>query len=134
MKINVVVKQPKSTATTKIIEASEEVLQSIVGNEVEKLYIRPYIIDAGKDRHIIFAMDCIGKIKQLTPNIVIPNYGEIIMGTIVAILVDDKTNTYLDMPASIAEATINYMNNNAVKEEKHRYEDEDDCVEIYHRW
>jgi len=132
--IKVVIKEPKLTATTKVIEASEETLQSIIGDETEAIYVAPYVIDAGKDRHIIFVVDCVGKIKQLKPNISIPHYGEILMGTIIAVLVDEKTGTYIDMPASIAEATIEYMNNNSVKKEKHRYEDEDSSVTIYHRW
>lgn len=101
-KINIIIKAPGQKPRIGQIRPTLEEYKYVVYGNIESI---PF---PGMDDVDIVVND-MGKLLGLPKNIVIPEYGDILMGTIFFIGVDEKTCTWKSMPEDKIEKVLEYL-------------------------
>ena len=106
-KINVIVKLPGKPACIREIGATLEDYQNEVCGDIESI---PF---PGLDDVDIVVND-MGKLMGLQPNIIIPEYGDIIMGRIFIVGVDENTCLWKSIQPERVDEILSYLGKNSI--------------------
>mgnify|MGYP001769998867 CR=1 FL=1 len=102
-----VVKEPRCKAKTQVIESGLDSFQKLVGGYIECI---PF---PGLDNVDIFLNEE-GKLKDLTPNIWLPEYRDILMGTFFVVGLDEEEGDSVSLTEEQVVKVLKYINKNLV--------------------
>ena len=108
-KINVIVKEPSKAAELREIGTSLEDYQEIVCGSIESIPF-PDMDD------VDIILNDMGKLNGMKGNIIVPEYGDILMGPIIIIGVDEKECTWKSLPEKKIPEILKYINSNDIKQ------------------
>ena len=110
-KIKVIYKEPGKKCEIKEIGTSLKDYQNEVKGNIESI---PF---PGKD-DVDIVLNDMGKLNGMKPNIVIPEYGDILMGPIFVVGVDERNCMWKSIPDEKIEELVNYMEDHVLTKEK----------------
>ena len=117
-KIKVIYKEPGKKCEIKEIGTSLKDYQNEVKGNIESI---PF---PGKD-DVDIVLNDMGKLNGMKPNIVIPEYGDILMGPIFVVGVDERNCMWKSIPDEKIEELVNYMEDHVLSKEENVYEKEE---------
>ena len=124
--IKVIIKYPKCEARVTKVDNSLTELGKIVEGNIQDIWFPGNIVK----EDVAILMNDRGKLIHMGPNVVIPEYGDILMGPIICAM---KVNDIYDsIPDQLTSTIINYLNKHEPKEEPKR--ERDDFFSIITRW
>lgn len=105
--VKVIVKQPGQEPELKEIGSSLADYQAEVKGYIESIPL------PGKDSIDIIIND-LGKLNGMKKNIVLPEYGDILMGPVVFIGVNEKDGMWRSLTDNESNIVLNYIKNNQI--------------------
>ncbi len=107
-KITAIVKQPFSDAYVTEIENSLESYQKLVNGWIE-------CIEMPNVENVDIILNEEGKLLGLAPNVIVPEYRDCLMGTIVVVGLNLRRGTHVGLNNEQIPQAMDYLNKNSVK-------------------